>query len=109
MQLLKILFSLHANVRKYVFLHCGCTNVHLLTLKVPVTAADGIFFFFFFQRKQVLTFHVKSLLADDSLEMSRLVFPEKSKKKNQMSSATNFVWRLKYRIYPKYWDTLPSS
>ena len=34
-------------------------------------------------------------LADDSHELSRLVFPEIKKKKNRMSSATNFAWRFK--------------
>ena len=38
-----------------------------------------------------------TLKADDSHEMSRLVFSEKKKKKifELMSSATNFAWRFK--------------
>ena len=79
----------------------GCTCPKL-TLKVPITTAANIFLLFFiiiiiiiiiiiFQRKQVLTFHVNCLLenklvqmihmkyqtcflADNSHEMSRLVF-----------------------------------
>ena len=55
----------------------------VLTLKVPITTAvDDIlkFFFLIFQRKQVVIFHVNHL-ADDSHEISRLVFFEKLKKK----------------------------
>ena len=63
-----------------------------LTLKAPITTAadDDLFIYlfvvvvffvcFFFQRKQVLAFHVNRPLggqADDSHEMSRLVFSEK--------------------------------
>ena len=48
-----------------------------LTLKAPnTTAADDNFFFFFFERK----FMWIVCLADDSHEMSRLVFSEKKKK-----------------------------
>ena len=58
-------------------LHEDCCDilwkVENLTFKAPViTTADDNFFFFFFQRKQILTFQ-----ADDSHEMSRLVFSEK--------------------------------
>ena len=56
------------------------TAVAILTLKAPITtAADDSqkYFFFIFQRKQVLAFHVNRLPADDSHEMSRLVFSEK--------------------------------
>ena len=55
------------------------TKHNVLTLKAPIkTAADNIlkYFFLIFQRKQVMIFHV----ADESREISRLVFFEKLKK-----------------------------
>ena len=64
-----------------------------LSLKTPITTAtEDTFFNFFIENK--LTFHVNRLfgLADDSHEMSRLIFTEK---KNRMSSATHFAWRFK--------------
>ena len=66
----------------------------MFTLKAPITtAADDIlkFFFFLFFKENKSWF-----LADDSHEISRLVFFDKIKKnENKMSSATNFAWRFK--------------
>ena len=82
----------------------------LLTLKVPITtAADDVFsekkkkkkkkkFFFFFQRKQVLIFHVNRLLGRQFTWNVKTCFLwkiKKKKKKNWMSSATNFAWDFK--------------
>ena len=58
-----------------------CIQSAYLTLKALITAAaDDIFYLFIylFQRKEVLTFHVNRL-ADDSHEMSRLLFSGKNK------------------------------
>ena len=62
-----------------------CIQSACLTLKALITAAaDDIIYLFIYlfiyllQRKEVLTFHVNRL-ADDSHEMSRLLFSGKNK------------------------------
>ena len=56
-------------------------------------------FFYFFRENMSQHFMWISCLADDSHEMSRLVFSEKKKKKEKkfrMLSATNFAWHLNW-------------
>ena len=66
---------------------------------MPVTtAADNNFFiicFYFSEKTSLEIFMWIVCLADDSHEMSRLVFSEKQKNFFRISSATNFAWRFK--------------
>ena len=63
-------------------LHCVPFEVVKLS-KVPGKfVADNILFFFFF-RENKLTFHVNHCLADESQEISRLIFIEKLKQKKK--------------------------
>ena len=56
---------------------------------MPITTVADDISFIIFQRKQVLTFHVQ---AEDSHEISRLIFSEKKKinKNFRMSSVKTF-------------------
>ena len=60
-----------------------------LALYGPITkAADDILkYIFFFQRKLDLIFHVNCLLADNSHEMSSLIFSENSREMTVSSAA----------------------
>ena len=55
---------------------CESSAEQTIHTKCRLVFSENIFLFIF-QRKQVLTFHVNHLLADDSHEMSRHVFSEK--------------------------------
>ena len=74
-------------------------QVRFLTLKVPITtSADDMFNFFFFIDNKSWYFMWITCQADDSHEMSRLIFNEKKKKKKKKWKCPllqNFAWRFK--------------
>ena len=69
--------QMHRLVRTITIPIRHCATAQLTLVKVPITTAadDGFDFFFIFHRRGVL--------ADDSYEMSRLVFSKQQKNKTK--------------------------